>query len=103
MINFKLLGRVNMHLMRTFSSVLSLLYFILMVFVCSDFFNMCRHCIVAEKIKIKNTFLFNLRLSGNDATSVLCNVCRKPVKPASGVQIAWDICERFGCYLYSTE
>ena len=51
MINFKLLGRVNMHLMRTFSSVLSLLYFILMVFVCSDFFNMYRHCIVAAKKK----------------------------------------------------
>ena len=36
---------------------------------------MCRHCIVAakKKKKLKNTFLFNLRLSGNDATSVLCN------------------------------
>jgi len=22
---------------------------------------------------------------------------------SSGVQIPWDICTRFGCYLYSTE
>ena len=50
-----------------------------------------------------NTVLFNLTISGNNAFSTMCNVCKTWSNRSSRVQIPWDIFTRFGCYLYSTE
>ena len=41
--------------------------------------------------------------SENNAFSVMCDVCRKPVKRVFWAQIPRDICTRFEHYLYLTE
>ena len=43
--------------------------------------------------------------STNNALSAMCNVnvCKTWSNRSCGVQIPWDICTRFGCYLYPTE
>ena len=39
----------------------------------------------------KNTVLFNLTISGNNAFSTMCNVCNTCSNRSSRVQIPWDI------------
>ena len=43
---------------------------------------------------------YSLCLSENNAFSVMCDVCRKPVKRVFWAQIARDICTRFERYLF---
>ena len=46
---------------------------------------------------------YSLCSSENNAFSVMCDVCRKPVKRVFWAQIPRDICTRFERYLYLTE
>ena len=85
---------VAMHLMHTFRSVL----IFSVVFWTYNVFMFCLFV-----INCWNTVFFNLTISGNNAFSAMCDVSRKPVKLVYWSTNTWDICTRFGCYLYSTE
>ena len=52
-----------------------------MMFVCSDHFLTNGDISLLRQLYSKDTVLFNLTISGNDAFSALPDVCRKPVKP----------------------
>ena len=52
-----------------------------MMFVCSDHFLTNGDISLLRQLYSKDTVLFNLTISGNDAFSALPDVCRKLVKP----------------------
>ena len=58
-------------------------------------FNKCWHFILEATLFWKHGFI---QPSNFGKRRIFCHVRR-----SFGVQISWDICTRFGCYLYSTE
>ena len=57
------------------------------------------HCFLWEKTSISAIFFIVRLVSLMPDVKFVENLSNR----SSGVQIPWDICTRFGCYLYSTE